>query len=226
VQVNANLQQVKERINAACARVNRDPKDVEIIAVTKYASLARTIEALESGLTLLGESRWQDTAPKWQQIQERAEWHFIGHLQTNKVKDILGKFSVIHSLDRMSLAQELERKAAQQDITVNCFVQVNVSGEQSKHGMNPSEFEDFMKEINKMPHIRPIGLMTMAPYEADPERTRAVFQGLRALRDSWNENHANQYLHHLSMGMSNDFEIAIEEGATMIRLGTILIGEE
>jgi pyridoxal phosphate enzyme (YggS family) len=226
VQVKSNLQQVEERITAACERVNRDPKDVKIIAVTKYASLERTVEAIDAGLSALGESRWQDTAPKWQQIQDRAEWHFIGHLQTNKVKDIIGKFTLIHSLDRMSLAQELERKAAQQELAVNCLVQVNVSGEQSKHGMNPSEFEDFMHEISKMPHLRPVGLMTMAPYEADPERTRTVFQGLKALRDNWNENHADQHLDHLSMGMSNDFEIAIEEGATMIRLGTILIGEE
>jgi pyridoxal phosphate enzyme (YggS family) len=226
LQVINNLKHVEEKMQAACLRAGRKREEIQIIAVTKYASLARTIETLESGLHILGESRWQDTAPKWERIQNQAIWHFIGHLQTNKVKDILGKFSLIHSLDRQSLAEEIEKKAAQRNIIVDCLIQVNVSGEESKHGMQPESFAPFMQRLEEMPHIRPVGLMTMAPFEDNPERTRTVFKGLKALRDRWNEEHPDRILTELSMGMSNDFEIAIEEGATMIRLGTILIGEE
>lgn len=224
MQVQLQLQQIEQRISNACARSGRAREEVQIIAVTKYASLERTIEALEAGLDVLGESRWQDTAPKWQVIGNRAKWHFIGHLQTNKVKDIIGKFQLIHSLDRLSLAQELERKAAQLEIVVDCLVQVNVSGEQSKHGIDPDEFEGFMLTLQKMPHIRIVGLMTMAPFELEPEQTRQVFRGLRELKKGWNATYPASQITHLSMGMSNDFEVAIEEGATMIRLGTILVG--
>jgi pyridoxal phosphate enzyme (YggS family) len=225
VDVQQQLQVIESRIAAACERSGRNRDDVQIIAVTKYASLARTMEVLDTGLSELGESRWQDTAPKWQVIGDRAQWHFIGHLQTNKVKDVIGKFQLIHSLDRDSLAQELERKAAQLEVVVDCLVQVNVSGEQSKYGLEPAAFESFMNRLTSMPHLRVVGLMTMAPYELEPEQTRYVFQGLRQLKEKWNAQQPESPLVHLSMGMSNDFEVAIEEGATMIRLGTILVGE-
>jgi pyridoxal phosphate enzyme (YggS family) len=224
VQVKENLAAIEARIHAACVRSQRDRSDVQVIAVTKYATLERTQEVVESGCTQLGESRAQDAAKKWTIIGEQATWHFIGHLQTNKVKDVLGKFAWIHSLDRSSLAEELERKAAQLDMPIDCLVQVNVSGEESKYGLAPDAFESFMDELVGMPHIRVRGLMTMAPYESDAEHTRAVFRGLRELRDAWNVKHPEQPLTELSMGMSNDFEVAIEEGATMIRLGTILVG--
>lgn len=222
--VKENLAAIEARIQAACLRSQRNRSDVQIIAVTKYATLERTQEVIASGLSALGESRAQDANKKWAVIGTEANWHFIGHLQTNKVKDVLGKFDWIHSLDRLSLAEELERKAAQQDIQIDCLVQVNVSGEESKYGLDPEAFEPFMQVLEEMPHIHVRGLMTMAPYESDAEHTREVFRGLRKLRDTWNANHPNRPLSELSMGMSNDFEVAIEEGATMIRLGTILVG--
>lgn len=198
-----------------------------MIAVTKYISLSATREALEHGLDHIGENRWQDAAEKWGALGERGTWHFIGHLQTNKVKDVLGKFHYIHSLDRMSLAKELQKKAAAHGIKVPCFIQLNVSGEESKHGLDPAECLSFAKEVAKLDHLEVVGLMTMAPHEADPERTRPVFRGLREWKDRLNDEEIfPQPLKHLSMGMSNDFEIAIQEGATWVRLGSVLVGQE
>ncbi len=233
--IHINKERVEQRIAAACERSGRYSGDIHMIAVTKYVSLDRTREALQSGLLHLGENRWQDAQAKWEAInsEERREnseapvWHFIGSLQTNKVKDVVGKFTFIHSLDRLSLAQAIEKHASQLDIIVPCFIQVNVSGEESKQGLEPEQLHSFLDAIEAYPHIKPIGLMTMAPYEAEPEQTRPVFRALRELRDRVRQysTYASQ-LEHLSMGMSNDFEVAIEEGATWIRLGTILVGKE
>jgi pyridoxal phosphate enzyme (YggS family) len=224
VQVKENLAAIEARIQAACLRSGRNRSDIQVIAVTKYATLERTQEVVESGCLHLGESRAQDATKKWAVLGQQVNWHFIGHLQTNKVKDVLGKFTLIHSLDRLSLADELERKAAQLNLQVDCLVQVNVSGEESKFGLEPGALESFMEALIEKPHLCVRGLMTMAPYESDIEHTREVFRGLRQLRDAWNEKYPNRPLTELSMGMSNDFEVAIEEGATMIRLGTILVG--
>lgn len=222
--VKENRLAIEARMHAACEKSGRDRATVQVIAVTKYASFERTLEVLDAGLSHLGESRAQDANKKWSAIGDQATWHFIGHLQTNKVKDVIGKFSWIHSLDRISLAEEVERKAAQLDCTVNCLVQVNVSGEESKFGLAPEALESFLNQLEAMPHIHVRGLMTMAPYESDAEHTRYVFKKLRELRDAWNAKYSNRQMSELSMGMSNDFEVAIEEGATMVRLGTILVG--
>lgn len=229
------IQHVEERIAAACERSGRRRDDINIIAVTKYVSLETTKDALRSGLCHLGENRWQDAQAKWEAIsgaeQENVEempvWHFIGSLQTNKAKDVIGKFTYIHSLDRLSLAKAINKHASQLGIIVPCFIQVNVSGEQSKHGIEPQELDSFLKALQSYPALQPIGLMTMAPYEAEPEQTRPVFRALRELRDSVQQrsDHSST-VQHLSMGMSNDFEVAIEEGATWIRLGSILVGKE
>jgi pyridoxal phosphate enzyme (YggS family) len=231
--MSASLKQtidvVERRIGDACARAGRPRSGVNVIAVTKYVSLERTREAIESGLTHVGENRWQDAKEKWEKIgaQGLGTWHFIGHLQTNKVKDIIGKFHYVHSLDRLSLAEELQKKAAKLGLTVPCFVQLNVSGEETKHGLPPHELFSFLQQISQYPNIEAIGLMTMAPHEEDPERTRPVFRELRRLRDEANERMVyGKPLIHLSMGMSNDFEIAIEEGATWIRLGSVLVGKD
>lgn len=229
------MQQVEERIKRACERSGRIREDVQIIAVTKYVSLDTTIDALEHGLRHLGENRWQDAQAKWEAIsgneQPAAEgqpvWHFIGSLQTNKVKDVIGKFTYIHSLDRLSLAQAIDKRASQLGIIVPCFIQVNVSGEDSKHGIDPEQLFSFVEQLQQFQSLQPIGLMTMAPYEAEPEQTRFVFRALRALRDELqNRSPETNSITHLSMGMSNDFEVAIEEGATWIRLGTVLVGKE
>lgn len=219
--------EVRQRIETACKRSGRALEEVQVVAVTKYVSLDRTQEALSLGYHHLGESRWQDAREKWQSIGDAAQWHFIGHLQTNKVKDVIGRFAYIHSLDRLSLAQELQRKAEQLDLTVNCFLQLNISGEESKYGLAPEELAAFCEQLIPLDRLKIIGLMTMAPYESEPEQTRSVFRGLREIRDLMNERNYLPYsVVHLSMGMSNDFEVAIEEGATWIRLGSILVGQD
>lgn len=227
IPLQTRLNDVKGKIAAACARAGRDPQNVRIIAVTKYVSLATTGQVLQQGLTDIGENRWQDAAAKWEAFGDQGTWHFIGHLQTNKVKDVVGRFAYIHSLDRLSLAKEIEKKAASLGIEVPCFLQLNISGEESKYGMQPEELLGFVKEIRGYRHIRIAGLMTMAPYEAEPEQTRPVFRGLREWRDRLNQEALLDYeVPHLSMGMSNDFEVAVEEGATWVRLGSILVGKE
>lgn len=225
--VQENLQNIQLQIAQACARSSRKSEEVKMIAVTKYVGIDRMREALAAGIQHLGESKAQDAVHKWKTIGQGPIWHFIGHLQSNKVKDVVGKFNYIHSLDRPSLAKEIERRAAVQEQTVSCFVQVNVSGEETKHGLEPNETEDFITFLTDFPHIRVVGLMTMAPYVENPEETRVVFRTLKELqcrlqKKSW--QHAP--LQELSMGMSNDFPIAIEEGATFIRIGSALVGRD
>ncbi|KWX70460.1 YggS family pyridoxal phosphate-dependent enzyme [Paenibacillus jilunlii] len=218
---------VEERVARACAASGRDVADVKVIAVTKYVSLETVSEVLEAGLGDIAESRWQDAEPKWNALGHTGTWHFIGHLQTNKVKDVIGKFQYIHSLDRLSLARELHKKADAAGLTVNVFLQVNISGEDTKFGLAPGDVPGFLREIAVLHRVKVIGLMTMAPYEAEPEQTRPVFRGLRELRDKLNLLALTpEPIQELSMGMSNDFEVAIEEGATWVRLGTVLVGHE
>ncbi|WP_379131581.1 YggS family pyridoxal phosphate-dependent enzyme [Paenibacillus sp. sgz500958] len=221
------LARVNERIEQACAVSGRDPGEVHVIAVTKYVSLDTVAGVLAVPMEHIGESRWQDAESKWKRLGDRGTWHFIGHLQTNKVKDVIGKFHYIHSLDRLSLAQELQRKAKAADINVKAFLQVNISGEDSKYGLAPEEVAGFLRSIESLDRLKVIGLMTMAPYEEDPELTRPVFRGLRELRDELNRLALTpEPITELSMGMSNDYEVAIQEGATWVRLGTVLVGHE
>ncbi|GGJ19822.1 YggS family pyridoxal phosphate-dependent enzyme [Paenibacillus hunanensis] len=221
------IAQVEQRIQAACERSGRQASDVQMVAVTKYVSTEKTGQVLDAGLIHLGENRWQNAKDKWEALHERGVWHFIGHLQTNKVKDVIGKFEYIHSLDRLSLAKELEKKAAELELIVKVFVQINVSGEESKYGLAPEAVEDFFQALQQMPHLKVVGLMTMAPEVDEPEQTRPVFRGLRELRDQLNTlGLTAEPIKHLSMGMSGDFEIAVEEGATFVRLGSILVGKE
>lgn len=233
--LDSRIELVEEKLLQACERSGRSREEVQIIAVTKYVSADTTKSAVEHGLMHLGENRWQDAQAKWQAISGSAApnedgqpvWHFIGSLQTNKVKEVIGKFTYIHSLDRLSLAEAINKRAAQLGIVVPCFIQVNVSGEDSKHGLEPGQLFDFAAELQSFESLKPIGLMTMAPFESEPERTRSVFRTLRELRDQLRQSSPLfEEIKHLSMGMSNDFEIAIEEGATWIRLGTILVGKE
>ncbi|MNB75184.1 hypothetical protein D3C81_243350 [compost metagenome] len=221
------IAEVSRRVKRACERSGRSSQDVTVIAVTKYVSLEKTSAVLDGGLQDIGESRWQDAESKWKALGNRGAWHFIGHLQTNKVKDVIGKFQYIHSLDRLSLAKELQRKAEAAGIDVKVFIQVNISGEDTKFGLEPEKVPDFLREIAGYNNLKVIGLMTMAPHEEDPELTRPVFRGLRELRDKLNGLELTpEPITELSMGMSNDFEVAIEEGATWVRLGTVLVGHE
>ncbi|SEN12833.1 YggS family pyridoxal phosphate-dependent enzyme [Paenibacillus sp. OV219] len=230
---------VEQRLAEACTRSGRTRSEIELIAVTKYVGVQQTQQVLGAGIVHLGENRWQDASDKWNAITGtnwdessdnspagQAVWHFIGSLQTNKVKDVVGKFTYIHSLDRLSLAQAIERRAEQLGIVVPCFIQVNVSGEDSKHGLQPEDLGNFAKELAAYSHIEPVGLMTMAPLDSDGEQSRPVFRGLRQLRDELNQSGVlSKPITGLSMGMSSDFEVAVEEGATWLRLGTVLVGK-
>lgn len=227
VDIQERNAQVEHRVIQACERSGRNRDEVKIIAVTKYVSLEKTERLMQSGHLHIGENRWQDAKEKWTALGSQGTWHFIGHLQSNKVKDVLGKFSYIHSLDRMSLVKEIEKRAAAIQMEVQCFIQVNVSGEESKYGLSPDKLFSFANELKAFKHIRIVGLMTMAPYDADEKEVRPIFRGLRQLRDELNQQAIFDYeIEGLSMGMSDDFEIAIEEGATWIRLGSVLAGNE
>ena len=216
----------EERIEAACRRSGRSRDEIRLIAVTKYVDAEGAAALLRCGIKHLGENRWQQARPKLETIGDAAVWHFIGHLQTNKVKDIIGKFSYIHSLDRPALLQELQRRAELADTRVNAFIQVNVSGEETKYGLHPEQLFDFARLAAGCDRVRVVGLMTMAPFAEDPELARPVFRGLRELRDELNERALlPEPAEHLSMGMSGDFEVAVEEGATWLRLGSVLIGK-
>lgn len=222
--VKDSLIEIKELIKMACNRVNRDASEVKIIAVTKYVSVERTKEALAAGISHLGENRDDTFLHKWTEIGQEANWHFIGSLQTRKVKNIIDKVQYIHSLDRLSLAEELQKRATKK---VKCFIQVNVSGEESKHGISPEELTLFVEKLGVYSSIEIVGLMTMAPFTENRDLIRTCFRTLRMLRDKIQTLQLPYApCKELSMGMSNDFEIAVEEGATFIRLGTSLVGNE
>ncbi|WP_276355911.1 YggS family pyridoxal phosphate-dependent enzyme [Cohnella caldifontis] len=225
--LDSRLRDVERRLAEACARSGRKREDVTVIAVTKYVSAQTAAEAVGAGVRQIGENRWPDAKDKWELLKGQAVFHYIGSLQTNKAKDVVGRFDYIHSLDRLPLAEAIQKKASALGIEVPCLIQVNVSGEESKHGLPPEQVPEFLGGLRAFPAVKPIGLMTMAPHEEDPERTRPVFRGLRELRDELNRIGLTDVpLRELSMGMSNDFEVAVEEGATWVRLGTVLVGKE
>lgn len=225
-QMHSRWQAIQDRIAAACQRSGRRSSEVHMIAVTKYGSIEVTQAALDLGLVHIGENRWQDARPKWEALQDKGIWHFIGHLQSNKVKEVVGKFDYIHSLDRLSLATHIDQQAKTLGIQVQAFIQLNVAHEETKFGLAPEDMLGFVKQISSFQHLRIAGLMTMAPYVEQSESTRSIFRQLRLLRSNLNQSGILPYeVSHLSMGMSNDFEVAIEEGATWIRLGSILIGK-
>jgi pyridoxal phosphate enzyme (YggS family) len=224
MKVAVKLEAIKQQINEACQKANRNPEEVRLIAVTKYVSVERAMEALEAGVTNLGENRDEGLLAKWEILQDKPVWHFIGSLQTRKVKNIINIVDYIHSLDRLSLAEEISKRAGK---PIKCLIQVNVSGEESKHGMESDEVLTFVKQLSGLENIQIEGLMTMAPLTSDEGVLRSCFRQLKELRD---EVQALQLAYapckELSMGMSNDFSIAVEEGATMIRIGTALVGDE
>ncbi len=224
MKVIENLEMIQENINKACADASRNPDEVKIIAVTKYVSIERAKEALEAGVVNLGENYDQGLIQKWEVLQDKPTWHFIGSLQSRKVKNIIDKADYIHSLDRLSLAKEINKRS---DRKVKCFVQVNVSGEESKQGIKPEELANFIQSLSDYPNVEVVGLMTMAPYTDDESLLRYCFRTLKSLQIKVQQMEIkNAPCTELSMGMSNDYAIAIEEGATMIRIGTALVGEE
>ncbi|WP_342575229.1 YggS family pyridoxal phosphate-dependent enzyme [Solibacillus sp. FSL K6-1781] len=216
-----NLKQIQHQIEIAKQRVNAQ-QTVEIIAVTKEVDVNRTDEAIEAGLIHLGENRPEGLLNKLDSINSAVSWHYIGSLQTRKVKQVIDQIDYLHSLDRLSLAEEIEKRATKR---VKCFVQVNVSGEESKHGLTREQALDFVKQLEQFPKIEVVGLMTMAPFTEDETMIRQVFKQLKQLQQEVSQlNIPNVPCTELSMGMSNDYEIAVEEGATFVRIGTALVG--
>ena len=221
-----NLQEVRAEIEAAARRAGRNPEDVLLLAVTKTHPVAVVREAIAAGLTELGENRVQELLEKQAQITDPVRWHLIGHLQTNKVKNVVGRVAFIHSVESLRLAEEISRKAVALGLVQNVLVELNMAGEESKFGIKPEECRAFLRQIAPLPGLKVKGLMTVAPFVEDPERNRVYFRQMRELSvDIAAEKLDNVDMEHLSMGMSNDFAVAVEEGATIVRVGTRLFGE-
>ena len=224
--IAANLIHLRERIEAAARRAGRDPASVRLVAVSKTKPAEAVEEAARAGQRLFGENYVQEFTAKAQGVRESVEWHFIGVLQSNKVRQIAGLVTLIHSVDRLSLAQEIERQWAKLDATCDILIQVNIAGEATKSGTTAEELLSLVREVATLPHLRVRGLMTMPPFFDDPEGARPCFRELKRLAGVVAaENIPGVAMEELSMGMSGDFEAAIEEGATLVRIGTSLFGE-
>ena len=221
--VRENFETITREIVETCKQVGRNPEEVKLIAVTKYVTDTRVEEAIEAGITDFAENRPQNYVERKDKYSNKT-WHLIGSLQTRKVRDVINEVDYFHALDRDSLAKEIEKRAEKE---IKCFVQVNVSGEESKHGLTSEEAIDFIKSLEQYSKLKVVGLMTMAPFVEDEEILRNCFRKLRQLRDEVKGlNLSYAPCGYLSMGMSNDYKIAIEEGATHIRVGTALVGCE
>ena len=220
------LVNVQKEIEKACERGNRNRDDVTLIAVSKTKPISTLKEAYDLGVRVFGENKVQELVDKYEALPKDIHWHMIGHLQRNKVKFIIDKVDCIHSVESVRLAETIEKEAAKHDRIIDVLVEVNVAGEDSKFGLAPSEVPAFIEEIAKFPHIRVKGLMTIAPFVENPEENRPIFKVLRELSvDITKKNIDNVIMNVLSMGMTNDYQVAVEEGATMVRVGTGIFGE-
>lgn len=240
IDVAANLRRVEERVAQAARRAGRHPDEVTIVGVTKGLGVERTLQGIRAGLKHVGENYLQETVAKFRQLSsaEFAEagaqpvtWHFIGHLQRNKVKQALTMFQWVHSVDSLRLAEEISRQSARraedqpESPEVEVLLEVNTSGEESKFGIHPKEAVALAEKVGALPGIRLLGLMTMAPFLEDPEEARPCFRRLRELAGKIHSLRLpGVEMSHLSMGMTNDFEVAVEEGATLVRIGTAILG--
>ena len=221
-----NLAKVEKKVCAACERAGRRRDEVTLIAVSKTKPVSMIEELLPGGTRDFGENKVQELCEKYEQLPKDIRWHLIGHLQRNKVKYVVDKACLIHSVDSLRLAEAISAEGKKRGITVPVLIEVNVAGEESKFGVKPEEAESLIREIAGMPSISVKGLMTIAPYVENPEENRIHFSNLRKLCvDIKNKNIDNVSMNILSMGMTGDYEVAIEEGATMIRVGTGIFGE-
>lgn len=207
----------------AALRAGRRPEEVRLVGAIKGVDVDRIAEAVESGLEIVGENYVQEALRKREVLGDRVRWHMIGHLQRNKARHAVGLFEMIHSVDSLKLAQELQKRAAKEGREVEVLLQVNLSGEETKSGVAPEGVQELAEAISEMPNLRLKGLMTMPPYFEDPDGARPYFQALRRLRDELQRR--GLPVEELSMGMSADFEVAIEEGATLVRVGTAIFGQ-
>lgn len=221
-----NMQMVQANIAAACAKTDRLPQDVTLITVSKTKPVSLLQEAYDAGSRDFGENKVQELLDKIPQLPNDIRWHMIGHLQRNKVKYIVGKVYLIHSVDSLRLAEEISKEALKKQVDVNILVEVNVAQEESKFGTTTAEAISLVEAISKLPGIHIKGLMTIAPYVEDEEANRVIFQKLRQLSvDIEKKNIDNISMNVLSMGMTGDYRVAVEEGATYIRVGTGIFGE-
>ena len=221
-----NLKEVEKKILEACERANRNRDEVKLIAVSKTKPVSMLQEIYNEGIRFFGENKVQELTEKTEQLPEDIQWHMIGHLQRNKVKYIVDKVSMIHSVDSLRLAETIEQEAAKKNVVVNVLLEVNVAEEDTKFGLKVEEVIPLIEQIASFSHIKICGLMTIAPYVDDPEKNRDIFARLKQLSVDINQkNIDNVSVRELSMGMTNDYEVAIEEGATMVRVGTGIFGE-
>lgn len=225
ISVKENLARLREEVFAAAVKAGRNPADIKIIAVTKNISVERISEAVREGAADLGENRVQELLAKQPFFGARVRWHLIGHLQTNKVKAVVGRINLIHSLDSWHLAGEIDRRSREAGVVTEALVQVNVSGEKTKYGLSPEEAPDFIGQAAlDLPGLSVRGLMTIAPLVDDPEEVRPVFRELRNLFGRIRKKIPSVPMEYLSMGMTNDYRVAVEEGSNILRVGTAIFG--
>ena len=221
--MSERLGEVRQRIAAACERVGRSPSGVELLAVSKTFPAESVREAVEAGQMLFGENRVQEALEKIPALPDSARWHLIGHLQRNKTRKILPLVEAVHSVDSLRLAEHIDHVAADLGLVSKIYLEVNIAGETSKHGFRPEDLRAEMESLLALPRLEILGLMAVPPIGPDAGASRPWFQALRALRDELSASHSVP-LHGLSMGMSGDFEVAIEEGATIVRVGSSIFG--
>lgn len=225
-EIRQNIAQVEEKIAAAAKRAGRNPEDILLLAVSKTKPVELIREAVACGLHSLGENKVQEIMDKYEPMGEGIHWHLIGHLQTNKVKYIVDKVDMIHSVESVKLAEEINKRAAAANVVMDVLVEVNIAQEESKFGVKVEDTEAFLREIAPLPHIHVRGLMTVAPFVENPEENRTYFRKMRELLVDINDKRIdNINMDTLSMGMTGDYEVAIEEGATIVRVGTGIFGE-
>ena len=227
--IKDKLDSVRERIRGAAARSGRSDSDIILVCVTKEVGPEEADAAISAGVTDIGENRIQDAVVKYESLSKKAKvrWHLIGHLQTNKVKRAIQIFDLIHSVDSVRLAEKIQKEAENTGKMQSILIEVNVSGEKAKYGIAPEGLEDLIKTVSKMKNLMLLGLMTLAPYSKNPEDSRPYFRRLKELRDGLSSyNRDNIEMKHLSMGMSGDFEVAIEEGADIVRIGTAIFKKD
>jgi pyridoxal phosphate enzyme (YggS family) len=223
--IAVNIEQIRRRIASVCQKCGRDSGEVRLVAVSKKKPASDIEAAIAAGQTLLGESYVQECVAKHDEVKAEAEWHFIGALQSNKVKYLRGKVAMIHSVDRLSLAEEINRQWQKDDTCVDILIQVNLGEEASKSGTTAENLIELVRQVAKLKHVRIKGLMALPPWEDDPEEVRPYFRELQQLARQIDAlKLPNVTMQELSMGMSHDYEVAIEEGATLIRVGTAIFG--
>ena len=222
--VSQNLERVREQIARAAAKVGRAPGEIELVAITKTHAAEKVHEAIQAGQTIFGESRVQEARAKIPELPSAIRWHFVGHLQKNKIRHALPLFEMIHSVDSLALAQEVNRIAEEEGMHPRVLLEANVAGEGSKFGFSPDKLREQMEELLLLPRLSIEGLMTIPPLAEEAEASRTYFGELRQLRDALNKEF-NLKLPQLSMGMTQDYAVAIEEGATLVRVGTAIFGE-